>query len=372
MCRLMKTSVLVLLLLNCCSGITVTLTSFAISSELTTVFVSPIPQSTETETIVIVPITTFANTEDFSTMPIIMPTDISTDFIPVTPMITSATYVAPSITFPTDIITESVLFTTSIGIMDTSFTLTMDSFITTSMIFTLISSTSAMPVIITTTSESILLTSLSTTDVTSFEIPVTLPTSISSQPVSTDTVTELFTSSTIRSELLTSSTIRSSVIMSPSPTTTGSFLSPTITPSVTTVPSLSDVIMSTSVIVTVTIPLPTPTVVPPSFASVIIRFQRSPTVKRDTGNYTDIEIQLANQIGISDERINILSLRQEENDIVINATIIDLNSTEFINLTDIINSRMVSITFQGTMYSSSSITLQPQQSKPSRLPYCIS
>ena len=110
--------------------------------------------------------------------------------------------------------------------------------------------------------------------------------------------------------------------------------------------------------------LPTPSVSPNDPVEVVMRFTSSTDIKRDTSNYTDIKSEIANVTGINVERINILAVdRQEPNEIVITAEILDLNSTEFIILNDLIKSGNVSITFQKMLYLSLSIMLQPQPGK---------
>ena len=118
--------------------------------------------------------------------------------------------------------------------------------------------------------------------------------------------------------------------------------------------------------------IPTPSVSPNDPVSVVMRFNSSTNIKRDASNYTDIESEIANITGISMERISILTVnRQEPSEIVVTADILDLNSTEFIILNDLIRSGNVSITFQGMVYFSLSIMLQPQPGKLSKIYYYI-
>ena len=100
-------------------------------------------------------------------------------------------------------------------------------------------------------------------------------------------------------------------------------------------------------------------------------FLISTITKRNADSFTEIELDIANAIGISAERIAILSAQQNDSVLVINATIEDLNSTEFSRLANIINNSTISINFQGKVHQSQSIALQSSAGKKQLL-YCKS
>ena len=310
MCQSMKAAVLLLLLLHCSSGITITPISFIVSSALTATFVfswSPTVLSAETSISVTA---TFSDTELNSIPIVVLTTSATVTTSSVMFPISSSSVVDPTeiIMFPTDIVTETILSTTSLGTEIVPITATGTSVVTT-------------PVISTNTTTLLSTTSLS----------------------SVDGITMILTSPPVLTTFLSQTTF----ILQ---TTLGSLQS--LTPTVTTV-------------LTSLMPTPTPTLVPINLVVVVIRFSVSSIAKRDTSNYTDIKSEIANVTGISAERINIVSLRREDTEtIVINATIVELNSTEFITLHTAINSGMISITYEGMAYSSLSIELQPQQGKP--------
>lgn len=303
MCQSMKAVVLLLLLLHCSSGITITPISFIVSSALTATFVfswSPTVLSAETSISVTA---TFSDTELNSIPIVVLTTSATVTTSSVLFPMPSSSVVDPTeiIMFPTDIVTETIL-STSLGTEIVPITATDTSVATT-------------PVISTNTTTLLSTTSLS----------------------SVDGITMILTSPPVLTTFL-------------SQTTLGSLQS--LTPTVTTV-------------LTSLLPTPTPTLVPINLVVVAIQFSISSIAKRDTSNYTNIESEIANVTGISAERINIVSLRREDMEtIVINATIVELNSTEFITLHTVINSGMVSITYEGMTYSSLSIELQPQPGKP--------
>lgn len=307
MCQSMKAAVLLLLLLHCSSGITITPISFIVSSALTATFVfswSPTVLSAETSISVTA---TFSDTELNSIPIVVLTTSATVTTSSVMFPISSSSVVDPTeiIMFPTDIVTETILSTTSLGTEIVPITATGTSVVTT-------------PVISTNTTTLLSTTSLS----------------------SVDGITMILTSPPVLTTFLSQTTF----ILQ---TTLGSLQS--LTPTVTTV-------------LTSLMPTPTPTLVPINLVVVVIRFSVSSIAKRDTSNYTDIKSEIANVTGISAERINIVSLRREDTEtIVINATIVELNSTEFITLHTAINSGMISITYEGMAYSSLSIELQPQQ-----------
>ena len=408
MCQLMKATVLLLLLLHCSNGITVGPIYYVVSLVLTATFEFSLlstVQSTETSILMLV------STEDVNS-------------IPITSMMTSTSMVTPSTTFPvppslmesteiiifpTDIVTGSVLFTTDGGTVNTSsvpITTTLSSVMT----IPVISTSDVIPSTLLFTStegDSIPTSGLTSALITTFEsvssvvtdqasvTPVMLTTSFTTSILGTSSLTEstlivLTTtdlsnvvsptaSLAITTPVVTTTLASFTIIVTTSlevtstqfstmmsQTTTSSLQSPINTASVTLMSSPSDVTMTTLPVVTITVtPSPTPTVAPPNLAIVVMRYGIvSSTVKRDTNNYTDIEFQIANATGISAERINIVSVRQESNEtILINATIVELTSNEFITLNTTINNGMVSITFEGRAYASLSIEIQPQPGK---------
>ena len=129
----------------------------------------------------------------------------------------------------------------------------------------------------------------------------------------------------------------------------------------------------TSQLITATPLQPNPSGIPilPKLVSVIMTFLISTITKRNADSFTEIELDIANAIGISAERIAILSVQQNDSVLVINATIEDLNSTEFSRLANIINNSTISINFQGKVYQSQSIALQSSAGKKQLL-YCKS
>lgn len=401
MCQLMKTTVLLLLLLHCSNGITVGPINYVVSLVLTaTVEFSLLSTGESTETSIFMLVTT----EDVNSIAVttsasmIMP---SATF-PVPPSLMETTEI---IVFPTDTVTESVLFTTGGGAVNTSsvpITATLASVMTTpvissdvrastllftstesdsiptpgltsalittfgsvsSVITDQISVTSVIPITTFTTS------ALETVSLTASTLIVLTTTGLSptaSLATTTPVVTANSTTAPVTIIVATSLEVTSTQLSTMmSQTTTSSLQLPTVTATATLMSSPSDVIMTSQPIITITeTPSPTPTVAPPNLVLVMMRFRISPTVKRDASNYTDIELEIANSTGISAERINIVSVVQESNEtIVINATIVELTSDEFITLNTTINDGMVSVTFAGRAYASESIELQSPPGK---------
>ena len=417
MCKLMKGTTLLLLLLHCSSGITVRPISYVMSLVLTATFeFSSLPRVQSTETSIVMLVTT----EDVNSVAI---TSMMNPASRITP---SATLPVPSpslpiesteiIVFPTDIMTESVLFTTDTDTVNTSSILlsaTLTSVITipvvssdvgpltslfsstesnsnptlgltTALVTTFESVSSAVTDQISVTPVTPMITfttsTLGTTSLTGRMTITSSTISVSPTTILAATTPVVMTTSIISTSFTTSleatstqfSTISSSQAIPMDSVTTftsltiqtliSSLRSPTIISTVTPMSLPSDAISSTLPVVTVTLaPSPTPTAAPPNLVFVLMRFRIPPTIKRDAGNYSNIESNIANATGISAERINIVSVTQESNEtIVINATIVELNLTEFTTLNATINSGMVSITYEGRIYTSSSIELQSQ------------
>ena len=251
--------------------------------------------------------------------------------------------ITPSVVFPIDTVTQIVLLTTDVGTINMSFTPTTNTTIAPSTVLSA-----------STDSESIPIPDLTTLLVTTFEsVSSTITTTATTIPVTTTSTSIILTSFTTSFTTLFTSSVSSSVLTSGT-----SLQSSAITSIVTTV--ITGTLESFPVITIVsTIPSPTPTVALPVL--VVMRFNTSANVKRDASNYTDIESEIANATGIGAERIKIVTLIiiTEVNEIVINAKILDLSSTEFTVLNDLFISRNVSITYQGMVYFSSSIMRQP-------------